>query len=293
MSRQQSKGSDPQQSSKSFTNVGGSIIAKTPNLVIRILAESLGKLQYILVMNSLENQTALVAGGATGIGQAVAQALAKQGCKVAIGGRRLEKLEEAAKTYDGPGQLHVHTLDVSDRESVATTVAWCEETLGPVDILVNAAGINIKDRSMANMVPEEWDKVISVNATGAYNIMNAVLPSMRTRQKGIIINVSSIAGKRAIELGGIAYCASKFAMTALGTAAGQEEAENGIRITNVYPGEVDTPLLLQRPKPVTDEHRARMLQPNDVAELVVTICQLPQRAHVPEIVIKPRTQAYF
>lgn len=243
--------------------------------------------------NNLEKQTAFVAGGATGIGEAVACALAAAGCKVAIGGRRVEKLEDAAKAYKGPGELHFHALDVADRSSVATAMEWFESTLGPIDILVNAAGINIKDRTMAKMVPEEWDKVLSVNATGAYNIMNAALPSMRSRQHGTIINVSSIAGKRAIELGGIAYCASKFAMTALGTAAGQEEAENGIRITNVYPGEVDTPLLLQRPKPVSEEHRSRMLQPNDVAELVVTICQLPQRAHVPEIVIKPRTQAFF
>lgn len=243
--------------------------------------------------NNLENQTAFVAGGATGIGEAVACALAAAGCKVAIGGRRVEKLEEAAKKYEGPGELLFHELDVADRASVSTAMSWFESTLGPIDILVNAAGINIKDRTMAKMTPEEWDKVLSVNATGAYNIMNAALPSMRSRKHGTIINVSSIAGKRAIELGGIAYCASKFAMTALGTAAGQEEAENGIRITNVYPGEVDTPLLLQRPKPVSEEHRSRMLQPSDIAELVVTICQLPQRAHVPEIVIKPRTQAYF
>ncbi len=244
-------------------------------------------------MSDLKNQSVFVAGGATGIGEAIAGALANAGCKVVIGGRRIEKLEEAAKAYDGNGELQVHEIDVADRESVAKAIAWAEEKNGPVDILVNAAGINIKDRTMAKMVPEDWDRVLQVNATGAYNIMNAVLPNMRSRKTGTIINVSSVAGKRAIELGGIAYCASKFAMTALGTAAGQEEAENGIRITNVYPGEVDTPLLLQRPKPVSEEHRSRMLQPNDIAELVVTICQLPQRAHVPEIVIKPRTQTYF
>jgi NADP-dependent 3-hydroxy acid dehydrogenase YdfG len=244
-------------------------------------------------MNGLENQTVFVAGGATGIGQAVAATLAKQGCKVAIGGRRVDKLEDAAKAYDGPDELFVHPIDVADRASVRAAVDWCVEKLGPISILVNAAGINIKDRTMAAMDPEEWDRVLRVNATGAYNIMAAVLPSMRERQTGTIINVSSIAGKRAIELGGIAYCASKFAMTALGIAAGQEEAANGIRITNVYPGEVDTPLLLQRPKPVSDEHRARMLQPQDVADVVLAICSLPQRAHVPEIVIKPRTQAYF
>ena len=244
-------------------------------------------------MNSIENQTALVVGGATGIGEAVAGILAQNGCKVGIGGRRVEMLEAAAKAYKGPGELHVHQIDVADRASVQAATNWCVNKLGPIDILVNAAGINIKDRTMAAMKPEEWDKVIAVNATGAYNVMAAVLPSMRDRQTGTIINISSIAGKRAIELGGIAYCASKFAMTALGTAAGQEEAENGIRITNVYPGEVDTPLLLQRPKPVSDEHRSRMLQPQDVAEMVLTICQLPQRAHIPEVVIKPRTQTYF
>lgn len=244
-------------------------------------------------MSGLENKNVFVVGGATGIGEAVAGSLSKCGCNVAIGGRRLEKLEAAASAYDGPSQLHVHQIDVADRESVATAVEWFQNNLGSIEILVNAAGINIKDRSMATMKPEEWDKVLRVNATGAYNIMAAVLPSMREKKLGTIINISSIAGKRAIELGGIAYCASKFAMTALGTAVGQEEAENGIRITNVYPGEVDTPLLLQRPVAVSDEHRNRMLQPQDVADVVVSICQLPQRAHVPEIVIKPRLQAYF
>ena len=250
-------------------------------------------MKYILPMNDLENQRVYVVGGATGIGEAIAGTLAKAGCKVAIGGRRQEKLESAAANYDGQGELLVRKIDVADRESVSAAFNWFEESVGQIDILVNAAGINIKDRSMAKMMPEEWDNVMAVNATGAYNVMAAVLPSMRDRQAGTIINISSIAGKRAIELGGIAYCASKFAMTALGTAAGQEEAENGIRITNVYPGEVDTPLLEQRPNPVSDEHRSRMLQPQDVADLVLTICQLPARAHVPEIVIKPRLQAYF
>lgn len=244
-------------------------------------------------MNAKETENVLVVGGATGIGEAIAGLFAEEGHPVAIGGRRVEKLEAAANKYNGPGELLYHPVDVADRESVAALLEWYREKIGEVNILVNAAGINIKDRTMAKMVPEDWDRVLSVNATGAYNIMSAVLPPMRERQAGTIINVSSVAGKRAIELGGIAYCASKFAMTALGTAAGQEEAANGIRITNVYPGEVDTPLLEQRPNPVSDEHRARMLQPRDIAELVLTICKLPLRAHVPEIVIKPRLQTYF
>ena len=244
-------------------------------------------------MNALEKDNVFVVGGGTGIGEAAARLFAEEGHKVAIGGRREEKLAAASAAYSGPGELLIRKVDVADRESVKTAVDWFYETIGSIGVLVNAAGINIKDRTMAAMKPEEWDKVLAVNATGAYNIMSAVLPRMRELEHGTIVNISSVAGKRAIELGGIAYCASKFAMTALGTAAGQEEANNGIRITNVYPGEVDTPLLEQRPNPVSDEHRARMLQPRDVAEVVLTICSLPQRAHVPEIVIKPRLQTYF
>jgi NADP-dependent 3-hydroxy acid dehydrogenase YdfG len=241
----------------------------------------------------LDKQNALIVGGGTGIGRAVAEGLAALGCQTAVAGRRKDKLEAVCQAYDGPGRILCHEVDVSDRDSLQSLVAWFNQEVGNIDILVNAAGMNIKNRTMAEMQPEQFDQVMAINATGAYNCLAAVLPQMRQRQRGTVINISSIAGKRAIDLGGVAYCASKFAMTALGTAVGQEEAPNGIRITNVYPGEVDTPLLEQRPKPVSAEHRARMLQPEDVAEMVVAICRLPLRAHVPEIVVKPRLQAYF
>ena len=250
-------------------------------------------IDYIRCMNAKITENVLVVGGATGIGLAIAETMASEGHRVAIAGRRESKLKEAQQAYDGPGEILTHSCDVADRDSVQQLIDWFHDQIGTISVLVNAAGINIPNRSMGTMVPEDWDRVMNVNATGAYNIMAAVLPEMREQQRGTIINVSSIAGKRAIELGGIAYCASKFAMTALGTAAGQEEAANGIRITNVYPGEVDTPLLEQRPNPVSDEHRSRMLQPEDIAQLVLTICSLPPRAHVPEIVIKPRLQTYF
>ena len=243
--------------------------------------------------NTLQDRKVLVTGGATGIGRACAFHLARAGCRVAISGRRTDKLDAACQAYDGPGEILCHAVDVADRSSVGELVTWFEQNLGAVDILVHAAGVNIKNRTMSAMLPEQWDQVMSINATGAYNCFAAVLPRMRQRQDGIVINISSISGKRAIELGGIAYCASKFAMTALGTAVGQEEAAHGIRITNVYPGEVDTPILEQRPKAVSDEHRSRILQPEDIADMVLAIVSLPQRAHVPEIVVKPRLQAYF
>ena len=109
----------------------------------------------------------------------------------------------------------------------------------------------------------------------------------------MIINISSVAGKRALALGGVAYAASKFAMTALGTCVSNEVGVEGIRVTNVYPGEVDTPILEQRPTPVSDEHRQAILRPEDIANIVVGLASLPERVHVPEIVIKPVQQQYY
>ena len=238
----------------------------------------------------LQGKKAIVTGGATGIGLAIAQQLATEGANVAIGGRREDKLRTAVSTSDPP-ILH-HVVDVSNRSSVNTFFEWVNQQLGQVDILVQSAGTNIKTRTMANMTPEQWDRVMSINATGAYNCMYAVLPQMRQRKDGLIINISSIAGKRAVALGGVAYNASKFAMTALGTSVGQEDAPNGIRVTNVYPGEVETPILEHRPTPVDDDHRSRILQPKDVADVVLAIAKLPPRAHVCEVIIKPTLQLY-
>jgi NADP-dependent 3-hydroxy acid dehydrogenase YdfG len=120
--------------------------------------------------------------------------------------------------------------------------------------------------------------------------MRAVLPQMRQRHDGLIVNISSTSGVRATLLGGVGYSASKFAVSALGIAAALEEGKNGIRITNVYPGEVETPILDRRPTPVSAEHRARILQPEDVAAAVVMVACLPPRAHVAELLIKPTTQ---
>lgn len=235
----------------------------------------------------LTGKTALVTGGGTGIGLGAAIALGREGAKVAIAGRREEPLAAAAKSWDGAEPLLFHTVDVSNRQSVNELFDWAYEKLGKIDIFVNSSGTNIRTRTMAEMTPDQWDEVIAINATGAYNCLYAVLPKMREAGDGLIVNISSIAGKRAAALGGIAYCASKFAMTALGIAAGNEEAKHGIRITNVYPGEVNTPILDRRPTPVSDEHKASILQPEDVGQLVAALACLPARAHVPEVVIKP------
>ncbi len=240
----------------------------------------------------LTGKTALITGGGTGIGEACALLLAKEGCRVAIAGRREEKLREAAKQFKGEPAILTHTVDVADRASVNALIDWAQRELGRIDILINSSGINVPKRSMRDLAPEDWDKILQINATGAYNCLHVVLPEMRARKDGLVINIVSIAGIRAGLLGGVAYNASKFAMAALGLTVSQEEKDANIRVTNIYPGEVDTPILIHRPVPVTPEHRARILQSDDVAQAALMVCCLPPRAHVTELTIKPTSQAF-
>ena len=243
-------------------------------------------------MSEIAGKVVAITGGGTGIGAGIARGLAEAGCKVTVGGRRLDPLKTLAESIDGTHPVRTHTIDVSNDDSVVAFFDDVRANVGEVDILVNSAGVNIQKRTMAEMVPEDWHRVLEINASGAYRCMYQVLPSMRKRGDGLVINISSVAGKRAITLGGIAYCASKFAMTALGTAASNELRDEGVRITNVYPGEVNTPILDNRPVPVTQEHKDSILQPEDIASVIVSICKLPPRANVPEIVIKPTKQEW-
>jgi NADP-dependent 3-hydroxy acid dehydrogenase YdfG len=109
----------------------------------------------------------------------------------------------------------------------------------------------------------------------------------------LIVNISSTSGKRAHPLAGVAYAASKFGMAALGLGLAAEEKDSGVRVSNIYPGEVDTPILEARPEPLSDEHRRSILKPEDVAAAVVFVASLPAHVSVPELVIKPTTQLYI
>ena len=242
---------------------------------------------------TLTNKTVLVTGGGSGIGLGIALALAREGCRVVIVGRNEEKLREAAAGQAGQHPILWRVCDVSDRGQVQRLFDWLDQQgLAPLDILINSAGINVARRRMAELDPADWDRMLAINVTGAFNCLHFALPGMRARREGLVVNISSIAGKRALTLAGPAYCASKFALTALGTAVGLEERPSGIRITNIYPGEVETPILKQRPVPVPAEKRARMVHPEDIAACVVTIAKLPPHVLVPELVITPLYQEY-
>ena len=240
----------------------------------------------------LKGKVALITGGGTGVGRSVAIAFAREGCRVAICGRRENKLRETAGLWEGDPPILLRAVDVADRASVVELFGWADAELGPIHILINSAGINIRNRTMADIDPADWDRVLQANATGAFNCIHAVLPRMRERRDGLIINISSIAGKRAGALGGVAYNASKFAMSALGISVAAEDGKNGVRVSNVYPGEINTPILDDRPVKVSDEHKAQILQPEDVTAAVLMIARLPARASIPELVIKPTSQDY-
>ena len=243
-------------------------------------------------MSKLTGKRALVTGGGSGIGLAVARLFLQEGARVAITGRDEAKLSRAANDLGGGDRLLCRAGDVGEPAQVAALVAHVTERWGGIDVLVNNAGTNIKDRTIRQLTPEKWDLLIRANLDGAFYCIHAVLPQMLQRKDGVIVNVSSVAGKRAGPLGGAAYAAAKFGMSALGICLAAEEKDSGVRVSNVYPGEVDTPILEARPTPVSAEQRAKILKPEDVAAAVLFVAALPPHVSVPELVIKPTAQVY-
>jgi NAD(P)-dependent dehydrogenase (short-subunit alcohol dehydrogenase family) len=235
----------------------------------------------------LNGKVVLVAGGAGGIGLGIAKALAAEGCKVALADTNEEALADAVKAVKGKFQCAGRACDITDREQVSKMFEWLGNELGPIDILVNSAGINVGNRMMSNISPDDFDRVMKINTTGTFNCIYAALDVMRQKGEGLIVNIVSLAGKRVMLLAGMPYCVSKFATGALGTFVNLEECTNGIKVTNIYPGETNTPIIDKRPSPPPPEKRAKMLQPEDIAACVVTIAKLPARAVVPELIITP------
>jgi len=241
---------------------------------------------------TLIGKNVLLIGGGSGIGEAAALLLAKHGARVVIAGRRIENLKSTISKSDVPENISAIEADVTVRSSLDELFTRFDNEIGALDFLVHAAGINIAMRSMQELEPEEWDRLIQINLTGSYNVMRLTLDRMRPRKKGLVILINSVAGRRSVPLGGIGYNASKFGLSGLGMGVAEEEKENGIRVSNIYPGEVNTPILDNRKEPPNQEHRESILQPKDLATVILQLCQLPDRVHIPELVIKPAKQSF-
>jgi NADP-dependent 3-hydroxy acid dehydrogenase YdfG len=242
----------------------------------------------------LDGQVAWVTGAGSGIGRAGALELAAAGARLALSGRRAEQLEEVAgEIAAGGGKAEVVPLDVADRAAVEAAAAAILARHGRVDILVNSAGINVPNRFWKTLTPESFDRVVAVNLNGALYCTHAVLPAMRARRSGLVINVSSWAGRFESYLTGPAYNASKHAMVAMTLSLNDEECVNGIRGCVICPGEVATPILRHRPKPPTAEEIARMLQPQDLGRTIRFVAEMPAHVCVNEIVMSPTWNRFF
>jgi 2-hydroxycyclohexanecarboxyl-CoA dehydrogenase len=190
----------------------------------------------------LERRTALVTGGASGIGAATARRLAAEGARVAVGDLDLERARDVAGEIDGVAT----GLDVTDTASVGRAVAAATEALGPVDVLVNNAGTD-RFAFFVNTDEELWDFVLAVNLRGVLACTHAVLPTMHERGGGVIVNVASEAGRVGSQ-GSATYSAAKAGVIGFTKAIARESARFGVRCNAVAPGPIETPLLNSAPE---------------------------------------------
>ncbi len=236
----------------------------------------------------LQGKIAWITGAGTGIGLAGARALAAAGAVVVISGRRADVLaREAENIKRTGGKAEVEPLDVSDATSVQHVANAIAARHGKVDILVNSAGINNPQRFWRDQTVESWNQVIRINLDGTFYCTKAVLPMMRAQKDGVVINISSWAGKYTSALVGAAYNGSKHAVVSLTETINMEECVNGIRACAICPAEVATPIMDRRPVPPSPEERAKMLQPEDLGRTICWVAEQPPHVCVNEIIISP------
>jgi NAD(P)-dependent dehydrogenase (short-subunit alcohol dehydrogenase family) len=240
---------------------------------------------------SLQDKVAWITGGGSGIGLAGAIELAKTGCRVVISGRDTAKLEVALRQAEAAGaptgSVSAAPLDVADSEAVRAVAQTIDARLGRIDILINSAGVNFRKRYWSEIDSATFNEVVAINLNGAMACTLAVLPGMRARREGTVINVASFAGWHYGYLTGPAYTASKAALMALTHAFNIEECVNGLRCTSLCPGEVATPILQKRPVVPSKEEMARMLQEEDMGRTIRFIAEMPAHVCINELVISP------
>ena len=239
-------------------------------------------------MQDLAGKVVWITGAGSGIGRAAARSLAAAGAHLVLSGRRAEALEQTCTALGAfAGEVVTMPLDVADADAVNRTAARILEQFGRIDVLVNNAGINVTKRHYRETSVEDWRRIVDFNLNGAFFCSAAVLPAMRAQQDGLIINISSWAGRHDSYVAGPAYGASKHAMRSMNATLNIAEGMHGIRACCICPAEVATEILDQRPLPVSQEERAKMLQAEDLGETILYVARMPANACVNEILISP------
>ena len=239
-------------------------------------------------MQGLTGKVVWAIGAGTGIGASGAELLAGAGARVILSGRRSEPLTEmAASIQAAGGEAFVEPLDIADGPAVAALGEALIERFGRIDIMLNSAGVNVPNREWANYEATSWDALIDIDIKGALYCMAAVLPQMRRQRDGLIINISSWAGRYDSAIGGVAYTAAKRAMLAMTTNVNLEDGRHGVRACAICPAEVTTPLIDKRAQPVPAAVKERMLKPIDLGEAILFVARMPASVCVNEILISP------
>lgn len=235
------------------------------------------------------NRSAVVTGAGSGVGQATVLKLAAEGWNVALVGRRADALEETIQAAGATtGRLLAVPCDIGNSAAVEAMARTVLDEFKSIEALVNAAGTNAPKRALEVLSLDDYHAMMNANLNGAYYCAQAFLPQMRSRGSGTIVNVVSDAGKQASPKAGPAYVMSKFGLAGLTQAINAEERPRGIRACAIFPGDIDTPLLDKRPVVPDAAARARMMKASDIADCVVFCINLPDRAVVEELLVRPR-----
>ena len=228
--------------------------------------------------------TAFITGATHGIGRATAFALGRAGYAVGVCARTAATVEALVAELRAAGiSAAGAAADVGQPEPVGQAVARVTEALGEIGLLVNNAGV-LMARPFEELTLEDWDTTMATNVRSLFLVTRAVLPGMRRRRAGTVVNVASLAGRNGFA-GGTAYTASKHAVLGFARSLMLEVRKDGIRVITICPGSVDTGMLRDQAMLKSDPHR--ILQPDDVAEAIVAAVRLPARAMVSEIDVRP------
>lgn len=239
-------------------------------------------------MGVMDGKVSIITGAGTGIGKVAAVMFAEAGSDLVLAGRRQAPLDEVAELAREHGvEVEVRPTDLENGDGAADLGKWSLERFGKVDILVNNAGHSSRVRSLRYVGPEEWDSVFKVNVEGVYRLTQSVLANMIDRSTGTVITVSSMAALNPGLLGGAPYSAAKAASLNMIRGMNTELAKFGVRACAIMPGEVDTPILENRPRPPDADDRSTMMQAEDIAQAIFLCAAMPQRTIVEQVVMMP------